>query len=162
MKTFSQFFTVIGATALVTMSGCASVMSGRTADVTVKTNVPNARVVVRDKCGQEVASAPAPASFSLNRKEKFLRPARYIATIEAPGYQTVDVPIQQTVNPWIMGNVVFGGLIGLAVDNATGAAWRPTHPNIYQELQPIYPTRPPIETAQRLPDPNVQQASTMY
>jgi hypothetical protein len=121
--------------------GCASVMSGRHADVTVYSNVPNARVAIRDKHGKQVASTDAGSTVVLKRKDKWVFPAKYTATVEAPGYQTAEVPISSTVNPWVLGNVAFLqlGLVGLAVDNATGAAWMPTDSTYYQELTPIGP-----------------------
>jgi uncharacterized protein YceK len=124
------------------LSGCASIMSGRHAEVAINTNAPNARVVVRDKRGQHVASLHAPATVTLRRKDKLIFPARYTATIEAPGYKSASVPIRSTINPWILGNVVVGGIPGLVVDNVTGAAWRPRHSEIYQELTPMYGTGP--------------------
>ena len=84
------------------------------------------------------ASLHAPATVTLRRKDKLIFPARYTATIEAPGYQPASVPIRSTINPWILGNVIVGGIPGLVVDNVTGAAWRPRHSEIYQELTPIY------------------------
>jgi hypothetical protein len=117
-------------------------MSGRHAEVAINTNAPNARVVVRDKRGQHVASLHTPATVTLRRKDKFIFPARYSATIEAPGYQPASVPIRSTINPWILGNVVIGGIPGLVVDNVTGAAWRPRHSEIYQELTPMYGAGP--------------------
>jgi hypothetical protein len=41
------------------------------------------------------------------------------------------------MNPWILGNVIFGGLPGLVVDNATGAAWQPRQKEIHRELTPL-------------------------
>jgi hypothetical protein len=75
---------------------------------------------------------------ALKRKDKFIFPARYTATIAAPGYQSAQVPIRSTVNPWILGNVIIGGIPGLVIDNVTGAAWKPRDTDIYQELMPIY------------------------
>ena len=132
----------VAAVTLLSLAGCASIMSGRHADVAINSNVPNAHVTVRDKRGQEVASLRTPANVALKRKDRFIFPARYTATIEAPGYQPAEVPIRSTVNPWILGNVVFGGIPGLIVDNATGAAWKPKRSQIYQELTPF-------ETAER-------------
>jgi hypothetical protein len=57
--------------------------------------------------------------------------------IDAPGYQATQVPIRSTINPWILGNVVIGGIPGLVVDNATGAAWRPNQTDIHRELTPL-------------------------
>ena len=76
--------------------------------------------MIHDKHGKEVITTHTPASVELRRKDKFIWPARYTATIEKPGYKPATVPIESTINPWVVGNVVVGGVIGLAVDNATG------------------------------------------
>jgi hypothetical protein len=106
--------------------------------VTIDSVPSNAHVVVRDKRGREVANAITPATVALKRKDKWIMPARYTATIEAPGYQPVAVPIKSTINPWVLGNVVVGGIPGLIVDNATGAAWKPRNSEIHQQLAPNY------------------------
>ena len=100
MVTLARFLAL--SVALLTV-GCASIMSGRHAEVAINTNAPNARVVVRDKRGQHVASLHAPATVTLRRKDKLIFPARYTATIEAPGYQARKRahPIyDQSVDPW--------------------------------------------------------------
>lgn len=134
-------------------------MSGRHAEVEIASNPPNAHVVVRDKRGQQVASLNTPATVTLRRKDKLIFPARYTATIEAPGYQTASVPIRSTVNPWILGNVVLGGIPGLVIDNVTGAVWRPRHSSIYQELTPIYGVGPMYSAAPPMAAPNVEPAA---
>jgi hypothetical protein len=123
--------------AVVSLTGCASIVSGRHAEVSIYANAPNAHVVVRDKRGQEVASVHTPGRVTLKRKDRLIFPARYTATIAAPGYETAQVPIRSTVNPWVLGNIVFGGIPGLVIDNATGAAWKPRDSEIYQELVPL-------------------------
>jgi hypothetical protein len=133
-----NFCAVLSVAVLPWLAGCASVMSGRHAEVTINTNPSHAHVVVRDHCGQEVASVNTPGRVTLKRKERVIFPARYTATIEAPGYHAATIPIRSTINPWILGNVIVGGLVGLAVDNVTGAAWTPRDTDIYHELTPIY------------------------
>jgi hypothetical protein len=162
MRIRQQISAAVGVGVVIALAGCASVMSGRHADVAINSNVPHARVVVHDKRGQEVASAHTPAKLALKRKDKFIFPARYTATIEAPGYQPVEVPIRPTVNPWVLGNIVIGGPVGLVVDNVTGAAWKPKQAKIYQELVPLDPAYPPYQTAERLPDARVQPAGGVY
>jgi hypothetical protein len=120
------------------LAGCASIMSGRHAEVSIDSYPSNAHVVVRDRRGQQVASVNTPGKVTLKRKERIIFPARYTASIEAPGYQGAEVPIRSTVNPWVLGNVVLGGIPGLIVDNATGAAWKPRESTIYRQLTPIY------------------------
>ena len=129
--------------AALAMSGCASIISGRTATVQFNSNPSDAQVVIHDKHGKQVIATRTPASVELRRKDKFIWPARYTATIEKPGYKTATVPIDSKINPWIVGNVVVGGVIGLAVDNATGAAWKPKVASIQQPLEPMYVAQQP-------------------
>jgi hypothetical protein len=118
-------------------SGCASVISGRHADVAIDSYPSNAHVVVHDNDGRAVASFETPGVVSLKRNRRYFLPARYTATIEAPGYQPAQVPIRSTVNPWVLGNVIIGGVPGLIVDNATGAVWRPRQCEIHRQLTPL-------------------------
>ncbi len=136
------------ALALLATSGCASIVSGRRADVAISSSPPDAHVAVRDKQGRTVATARTPAVVSLKRGDGFFKKAQYTATIEKPGYSTAHVPIESQLNPWLLGNVVFGGVIGLAIDPYTGAMWRPTPDEINEELQPS-----------NRPGPQVLQAS---
>jgi hypothetical protein len=122
---------------LVLASGCASIISGRNADVMLSSNVPNTHVLVHDKHGLQVAAVEAPATVSLKRKDRFIWPARYTATFEAQGCAPVVMPIKPTVNPWVVGNVLAGGVIGLAVDNVTGAAWKPKEDKLVAEMAPL-------------------------
>jgi uncharacterized protein YceK len=123
--------------AIAASSGCASIVSGRHADVAIDSNPTNAHVLVRDDKGRIVASLDTPGVVSLKRNRRFFLPARYTAEIDAPGHETARVAIRSTLNPWILGNVVIGGVPGLIVDNATGAAWRPKQAEINRQLVPI-------------------------
>jgi len=138
MRTITLAVPSLAVAATVCLSGCASIVSGRHADVKLDSHPSNAHVVVRDHHGVEVASARTPAVVSLKRNRKFFLPAKYVATFEASGYRSVDVPLTSSINPWVAGNIVLGGPIGLVVDNATGAAWKPRHDQISQHLTPIY------------------------
>lgn len=135
----SNWAVATGVAATLLCSGCASIVSGRHAEVAIHSYPANAHVVIRDKRGNEVASTHTPGKVVLRRKDKFIFPARYTATISAPGYQTAQVPIRSTLNPWVAGNLVFGGIPGLVVDNATGAAWKPKRAEYFAELRPVYP-----------------------
>jgi uncharacterized protein YceK len=134
------------------LSGCASIISGRTADVAIDSYPSNAHVVIHDNDGRQVATLTTPGVASLKRNRRYFLPARYTATIEAPGYAPTEVPIRYTVNPWIAGNIVIGGVPGLIVDNATGAAWKPKEPEIHRQLAPLsgpdqgamYSANPPV------------------
>jgi len=137
MATYLHRRTAFVAVALASLAGCASIISGRRADVAFDTYPENAHVTVRDDRGRPVASLNTPGIATLRRQGKFFVPAQYTATITAPGYQTAQVPIGSTLNPWILGNIVVGGIPGLVVDSATGAAWKPKRSEIHQQLIPL-------------------------
>jgi hypothetical protein len=141
------------------LPGCASIISGRYADVSVASNPVGAHVAILDEANQEVASFRSPGVARLRRNRKFLMPARYTATIESPGYETAKVPIRSTANPWVFANIVLGGVAGLAVDGATGAAYRPSPSKIQQDLAPLPGLPPPEPPATYQLQPANHQAS---
>ncbi len=120
-------------------SGCASVVSGRHAEVKVFSNVPGAFVTIHDQHGEPVASTSTPGTVALRRQRGLLRPKGYTATIAAHGHHTEQFEIKQKINPWVYGNagLLQLGLVGWAVDNATGAVWQPDDTSYYRELTPI-------------------------
>jgi hypothetical protein len=124
------------------LSGCASIISGRQAEVAFDSHPSHAHVVIRDKVGREVAALTTPGVVSLKRNRRLLMPAYYTATIESPGYAPAQVPLRSTINPWILGNVIVGGVPGLIVDTATGALWKPRQSEIHQQLVPQYGSQP--------------------
>jgi len=129
--------TTFVASVLVPLCGCASIISGRHAEVTFDTYPKNAHVVIHDRHGRRVSSFDTPGVVTLKRQGRFLMPARYTATVTAPGYLSAQVPIAYTLNPWLLGNILLGGVPGLVVDSATGAAWKPRRSEIHQHLEPL-------------------------
>ena len=94
-------------------------------------------VVIQNKKGETVAAVNAPAVVELDRGYKYFWPARYTATVEAPGYRSEQFEIKSKLNPWTYGNIVLGGPIGLVVDDATGAMWKPAQESYVQNLKPM-------------------------
>src|SRR5262245_54025968 len=66
----------IGVAACALFSGCASVISGRHADVAIDSYPSNAHVVVHDNDGRAVASFETPGLVSLKRNRRYFLPAR--------------------------------------------------------------------------------------
>lgn len=148
-------FVLLAAVVLPTSAfstGCASIISGRRADVAFDSYPTNAHVVVHDNDGHAVASCMTPGVVSLNRNRKYFLPARYTATMEAPGYEPVNVPIRSTANPWVLGNIVLGGIPGLVIDNLTGAAWQPKTKEIHRQLTPLMDESSTVSASDALPN----------
>jgi hypothetical protein len=147
MHSINLFRIAVLLAAIASFPGCASIISGRYADVTIASNPAGAHVAVHDDKNREVASFHTPGVAKLRRNRKFLMPARYTATIQSPGYQTAKVPIRSTANPWIFANIVLGGVPGLVVDGATGAVYQPTPSRIDQHLSPAPGSQATIQPA---------------
>lgn len=56
--------------------------------------------------------------------------------LELPGFESIRLTRRKKLNNWVWGNVLFGGLIGVAVDFATGAAHRFDSTPVDVELRP--------------------------
>lgn len=134
-----------GAALVPLATGCATIVNGRTADVQLQSNPPAALATVRDHEGVVVAQTTTPGQVTLKRGRKWLRPARYTATFEKPGYYPAEAPIGGKFNPWAIGNLAIGGGLGLGVDAVSGALWRPTESTISQSLAMASPNgQPPM------------------
>lgn len=66
-----------------------------------------------------VHSATTPTTVTLPASQGYFKPAKY-DVVTSSGAQTVNA----TLDPWYYGNIVFGGMIGVFVDPATGAMWK--------------------------------------
>lgn len=118
--------------------GCASVISGREAEVAINSNPSHAHVAIRNEKGETVTTSTTPAKVSLKRTNGLFKKApRYTARIQKPGYQSAQVEINPKLNPWVFGNILLGGVIGLAADSATGAIWKYSPNAIAQTLTPL-------------------------
>jgi hypothetical protein len=54
--------------------------------------------------------------------------------LELDGYQPVEIALRRKVSGWVWGNIIFGGLIGLAVDAGTGGMYKLTPEQITTTL----------------------------
>jgi len=67
-----------------------------------------------------VLSGNTPVVAKLTRKDN------HFVRVELSGYQPFDMTLTRSVSGWVWGNIVFGGLIGLAVDAIDGAFYNPS------------------------------------
>ncbi|MBA4189963.1 MAG: hypothetical protein C0467_18415 [Planctomycetaceae bacterium] len=92
---------------MVVGSGCATVVTrgGQDQKVTILSDTPGATLVVD---GQPTGTAPGTVSLTRKTEHK--------VEVVAPGYETAQVTVRRRLNPWVFGNLVLGGPIGLVID----------------------------------------------
>ena len=103
--------------------GCGTIIHGGGQDVSV-TSDPSGATVEID--GTEVGDTPVTRSLD--------RGSQHTVAISMDGFETEQVTIQKSVDGWVAGNIVFGGLIGLAVDAATGGMYKLSPTQVRQTL----------------------------
>ena len=96
---------------LATMTtGCATVMNPPTVAVPVYTDPPGAKLYVS---GGGYYTSPAVISLPRGQGD-------FIVKITKKGYEPGNVLLHQSLDAWLWGNVMLGGLIGLAIDLSSG------------------------------------------
>lgn len=123
------------AAACVALSGCATVVRGGNTNVSVVSEPPGATV----KTTTGASCSPTPCSLHVSRKETFT------ATVSKPGYKdgsfTVSPYLSSDGTIALFGNLIIGGLIGVAVDMTTGAPYdlSPSPASVALESNPYGP-----------------------
>lgn len=104
------------------LSGCATILSGSTQTIAVNSEPDGASTTITNAAGEKVHVGTTPFTVTLKRGAGYFRPETYKVTFEKPGFAPREIEISGTLNGWYIGNIVFGGLIGMiAVDPVTGA-----------------------------------------
>jgi hypothetical protein len=106
-----------------TLVGCASIIHGTHQDVGISSNPTGASVTI-----DNVVTGQTPVIAKLTRK------SNHIVKMELPGYQPFEATLTCGVSGWVWGNVVFGGLVGLAVDAISGGMYKLTPDQITASL----------------------------
>lgn len=116
-----SFFTsiLLGLTWL--LSGCATIMNQGHTGYPVSSVPPGAQVSVN---GHSFGGTPMVLAADRGRS--------HMIRIEKDGCPTFDTIVSSKVSPWVFGNIVLGGLIGLFIDMSTGAMYEldPAHVSI--------------------------------
>ena len=107
------------------LTGCASIMSGTTQDIEIK-STPGASYTVKDRNGSQVAAGMTPATVQLNRGMGYFKAGSYKINLKKPGYHPRLVDVSPTVNGWYWANIAIPGNLWwmLVVDPSTGAMYK--------------------------------------
>ena len=98
------------------LGACATIVEGTDQSVAVVTNPVGATCTFLRE-GKTVAQiSPTPGQFAIDKDKHAIN-----MHCELAGYQPVDYAIESSFTGSTAGNILVGGLIGLAVDAASGA-----------------------------------------
>ncbi len=124
------------------LSSCATIISGNTYPLSIRTEPAGATVTVTNKKGKEIFTGKSPAKLKVKSGAGYFTKAQYFVKLNAPGYAEKIVTVNFKFNGWYVGNLAIGGALGMIViDPLTGAMWRIADPvvdeKLEQSLEPI-------------------------
>ena len=129
------------ALSLVLLTGCADIIEGSSQNVQVETMPPSQAVCsVKNSRGDWNAAAPTAVQVKKSKTDLTVN-----CLDRNSGYAGTKT-YESSFEPWVLGNILLGGLIGLGVDYGTGAAWD------YPETVTI-PIQPTYQPAGYVPPP---------
>jgi hypothetical protein len=111
MKRLAVFVLLV--VSIPVLGACATIVHGSSQNVNMMSAPAGAKVSVN---GMPMGATPA--ILSLDRRQN------HVVKYELEGYQPVSLELKRGVSGWIVGNIVFGGIIGLVVDAATGSMYK--------------------------------------
>jgi hypothetical protein len=132
--------------------GCASITRGTTDQVQIMSDPVGAEV--HTSMGQ---TCTTPCTLQFNRKDEF------VVTASKPGYHSAEMPVGTRIAgagaAGFAGNVLVGGVIGMAVDASTGATLE-HYPNpVVLNLAPLRKGEAPRVIRQTPPPPPAPPAT---
>ena len=112
---------------LVTVTGCATIMNRGGNQRVLINSMPHGATATIDG----VITITTPGEVSLKRSKS------HVVRIEKEGYQPSTMMIDNELSGWVFGNILIGGLIGLAIDMGTGGGFKLDPDTINVTLIPI-------------------------
>lgn len=98
---------------LFSLTSCATIRHGKYQNVAFNSEPCGANVWVNQQL-----MGTTPALVTLNRDKA------YTVKIELDGYKPYNAQLHPTLSGWVFGNILFGGVVGVAVDAVTGSMYK--------------------------------------
>lgn len=107
---------LLGVLALVTLSGCATIVTGSSQGVTVGTD-PTGAICSVARSGEQLAAIGAtPGQVTISKGWSALD-----VDCKKDGHFPAKASLSTSFQPWTLGNILIGGGIGAIIDAASGA-----------------------------------------
>ena len=127
------------ALALLVTTSCATLFTKKTQEVNFK-GVPGTTIIDKDK--NKVVTEIGSNGFGVGKFSKQLKKKNIEARKD--GYQSRDYEMGTKIQGWFWGNILFGGIPGMAIDAATGKMMKFSDKMIDLTLTPL-PGQEPVE-----------------
>lgn len=114
---------LLGLSLVSSLTSCATIMHGTHQSVGISSNPSNAYIWV-DR--QYVGVTPMIVGMS--------RSDNHVVRIELEGYQPYEAVFSKRLSGWVFGNIIFGGVIGVAIDAVSGGLYKLTPEQIQANL----------------------------
>lgn len=114
----------LGVLCTLMLTSCATIVSGSKQNISFNSTPSNASIFIN-----EVEVGKTPFQTKLERKKE------HSVVIKLDGYKPYETKLTKKFNTWYLGNIIFGGLIGLVVDPITGAIYELSPDQVNAQLQ---------------------------
>jgi hypothetical protein len=128
----------------VALSGCATVMKGSSETISINT-IPGIRADCSLSNGRGIWRVSTPGRVTVKRSKRDMD-----VTCRAFGYEDAKGVISSDFQTWTLGNLLIGGVIGLAIDMSNGAINNYDH----HFAIPVYPSNGYTTPGMRIPVPS--------
>ncbi|MFT5059318.1 MAG: hypothetical protein ACI89E_002101 [Planctomycetota bacterium] len=110
---------------LALLSSCASIVSDSDYPVTFNTEPAGGAISITNENGTHVYEGSTPTTINLEAGNGYFNGETYTVIASLEGFDPVTATLDSTMDGWFIGNLIFGGLLGiLIIDPATGAMWK--------------------------------------
>jgi hypothetical protein len=120
MKYLAPFLAVL----FLAVTGCSSIINGKTQTVSINSNVRDADIAVN---GATIGKTPYSGSI--------VRGENTIVTVSKEGYFSKSITLSTDIEPIFWGNIISGGVFGSTTDAATGSMYKYAPSTLQIDLQ---------------------------
>ena len=107
------------------LSSCATILGESDYPITFNTTPSGGNIAITNKSGVNVYQGSTPITLTLPAGDGYFSGEKYAIEASMPGYPTTTTIMDTTIDGWYVGNILFGGIIGLLfVDPSTGAMYK--------------------------------------
>ncbi|HEU5289182.1 MAG TPA: PEGA domain-containing protein [Cyclobacteriaceae bacterium] len=126
---------IIGSIIIVTgmLSSCASIVHGNVQTIDFTSQPKGARIII-DGSEYGVTPSSIPLKRSGRFKGEISTKKEYAVKIELDGYYPYEIKIKREMDAWFLGNIIFGGLIGIIIDASSGAMYKLTPDQVVAQM----------------------------